>query len=377
MRFLELERATLDKFLPGLDDLLRAHAMSEMERPGSPAIDDFRRCGGPGLLVPSQHSGGGATALEALRVQRAVGSRSLSLAVATTMHHFSVASLVALSENSQGFEWMVLEAVATGKRLLASGWAEGRPDRSILQPTMSATQTPEGLRISGVKRPCSLARSMDLFTASVLVPRPDGTGEQLAVVLVPAGSEGMQVSPFWSSFAIAGAESDQVVLDSVLVPEELVVRTDVPSGRHVDALHVAGFVWFELLISASYLGAASSLVERVFINERVSDADRVALVCELESAMAALAGVAREVPAAQREEDLLVRCLLARYAAQDAIARVVPRSVELLGGMQFMQGDEIAYLASAVHALTLHPPSRAKMAGALAGFLAGEPLTIA
>lgn len=377
MRFLDRERSTVDKLLPGLDAALAGRTLAETERPGSPAVADFRASGAPGLLVPTEHRGLGATALEAVRVQRAIGARSPSLAVATTMHHFSVASLVVLSETGPGLEWMVLEAVATGNKLIASGWAEGRPDRSILQPTMTAVPGPDGLLVSGVKRPCSLAESMDLLTGSVLVPGSDGAGEQLAVVLVPADAPGLRVTPFWGSFALAGAESHQVTLENVPVPEDLLVRTTVPTGRHLDDLQVAGFVWFELLIAASYLGAASGLVERVLLDDRVAPSERLSLVVELESAMAALEAIARQVPTEQRGEELLAQCLYVRYGTQDAIARAVPKAVELLGGMEFIRSDDVGCLAASVHGLSFHPPSRARMAGPLGAYLAGEPLAIA
>src|SRR6476619_6804778 len=158
MKFLLKERETLEALLPGLDAQLAETSVVELEQSGSPGPALFRAAGGPALLIPDEHAGLGATPLEAVRVQRAIGSRSPSLAVATTMHHFSVASLVALSQVSQGMEWMMLEGIATNHLLVASGFAEGRTGGGILQPTMQATQTNEGVRISGVKRPCSLAR---------------------------------------------------------------------------------------------------------------------------------------------------------------------------------------------------------------------------
>jgi alkylation response protein AidB-like acyl-CoA dehydrogenase len=377
MHFLERERSALNKLMPGLDSALAAVPLPELERPSNPGIEAFRRCGGPGLLVPTEHGGAGASALEAVRAQRALGARSPSLAVATTMHHFSMASLVVLSETSTGFEWMLMEGVASGGKLLASGFAEGRPDANILQPTMTAVAADGGVRVSGVKRPCSLARSMDLLTASVLVPAAGGAGEQLAVALIPAGSEGLTVSPFWGSFVLAGAESEQVTVDDVFVPDELLVRTEVPEGHSLDALQVAGFLWFELLMSASYLGAASTLVERVLVNERIPASERTRLVAELEAAMAGLENVARQMPQSQRDQRLLADCLFVRYAVQDALARVVPRTVEALGGIAFISSDDIGYLASVVNALGFHPPSRAKMAGPLTDYLLGEPLTVA
>ena len=45
------------------------------------------------------------------------------------------------------------------------------------------------------------------------------------MALVPAESEGVSVSGFWSSSFLSGAESDQVTLTDVLVPPELLLRT--------------------------------------------------------------------------------------------------------------------------------------------------------
>jgi alkylation response protein AidB-like acyl-CoA dehydrogenase len=233
-----------------------------------------------------------------------------------------------------------------------------------------------GVRISGVKRPCSLAHSMDLLTASVLIPGQDGARGQLAVALIPAGTSGMSVKSFWSTWALAGAESDEVVLDDVLVPAELLVPVELEPGEHLDALQVVGFLWFELLMSGSYLGIASGLVERVLADERISPIETVRLVADLEAAMYALENLAGQVDTGASDPELLGQALLVRYAAQDAIHRVAPRAVELLGGMRFIGSNDLAYLSASVNALPFHPPSRAKMAGSLAAFARGSALVI-
>lgn len=377
MKFLERERAVLRRCLPGLDQALTAVPMGELERPQSPGITAFRQAGGPGLLVPADLGGVGCSALDALRVQRAIGSRSPSLAVATTMHHFSVASLAAVGDgDAGGMDWMLLAAVAKDDLLIASGFAEGRADGRILRPTMTAAPAPGGVRLSGVKCPCSLSRSMDLLTASVMLPGPDGSGGQLAVALIPAKEEGVSVTPFWSSFALGGAESDQVTVDDVLVPSELVVRTEATGDDRLDDVQNAGFLWFELLMIGSYLGAASALVERVMDAGRAGDGERLGLVVPLEGAMAGAENIARQMAGDLGDERLLADALLVRYAAQDAIAAVVPRAVELLGGLGFMGSDEVGYLAAAVNGLGLHPPARARMAGPLMDYFAGGPLAI-
>jgi alkylation response protein AidB-like acyl-CoA dehydrogenase len=377
MRFLERERATLAKLLPDLDPALRQIPLMELERPGSPGIRLFRDSGGPGLLVPESHQGRGAGALDALRVQRAIGSRSPSLAVATTMHHFSMATLVGLGALGDGLEWMLIEGVAAANRIIASGFAEGRSGAGILEPSMTATVTEDGVRVNGVKRPCSLARSMDLLTASVLVPREDGQGQELAVALVPAESEGLSVSGFWSSAFLAGAESEQVTLTDVLVPPELLLRTATSTGQQLDELQTAGLIWFQVLMTGSYLGAASALVERVLLNDRIPEHERVRLYVETEATTAAAEGVARRVDDGDLDESTLAQSLYVRYGVQDALARIVPRAVELLGGLNFMTSDEVGHLAACANGLALHPPSRSRMTGPFAAYLADQPLTIA
>lgn len=375
MRYLQRERTLVETLLPGLDEHLRATPLAELEAAGGPGIKLFKEAGGPSLLVPVEHGGKGADLLTALRVQRALGSRSPSLAVATTMHHFSVASLVETAAGSSGMEWMLLAAIAKDNLLLASGFAEGRTGQGILNPAL--TSRTEGGRtfLSGSKKPCSLARSMDLLTASLPLPDADGT-ERLAIALVPADARGVSVRPFWGSPVLAGAESEEIVLDDVEVPDELLVRTDVTADGRLDHLQTVGFVWFEALMTASYLGAASALVERMLHDGKVAAPVRADAVTAVEGAVLALEGLAAD--ASRRiDEDTLARSLVCRYTAQDTIGRLLSVCVEALGGMAFIGSPDVAYLNSACRALAFHPPSRARMAAPLAEYHAGDaPLRI-
>jgi len=306
-----------------------------------------------------------------------VGSRSPSLAVATTMHHFSVASLVELTAAGNGFEWAMLMAIAENSWLLSSGFAEGKPGQHILTPTMRGVPADGGITVSGVKKPCSLTWSMNLMSASVAVadPDPDSTRtDRLAVVLIPADSAGIQRAPFWQTTALAGAESDQVTLTDVFVPEALIFYPQ--DSESMDPIQARGFVWFELLVSASYLGAATNLAERAIARGRGSDEDRAGLAIELETMAAALEQVAAFAATADDNDALLARALYARFATERAIERIVMSATATLGGMAFIESPEIAYLLGATRALAFHPPSRAAAAGPIARYLAGGPLTL-
>lgn len=373
MDLFRTERAALERHLPGLDKQLAELPLADLERPGSPGLGLFREAGGPALLVPAEHGGLGASALDAVRVQRAVGARSPSLAVATTMHHFSVASLAEMAAATDGMAWAMLQAVAENRWLLSSGFAEGKPGQHILTPSMRGTPVPGGLRVSGSKKPCSLTWSMDLLSASVAVDGAGGT--RLAVVLVPAVSEGITRRPFWGTPVLAGAESDEVVLDGVFVPEQLVIYPDGPAG--MDPVQTRGFVWFETLISASYVGAASALLERVVTAGRGTALDRVTLAADLDAATAALERVALALQGEDvHDSDLLGRALCVRYAVEQTLARVSDAALALAGGIGFIGSPDLAYLLAACRPLSFHPPSRVGAAQALDAWLGGERLVL-
>ncbi|PWI41643.1 acyl-CoA dehydrogenase family protein [Streptomyces sp. ICBB 8177] len=375
MNFLNVERATLEELVPGLDQALAGHPLEELERAPSPAITAFRDAGGPGLLVPEENAGAGASPLQAVRVQRAVGARCPSLAVATTMHHFSVAGLVESAKAGTGLEGLLLEAIAKNRMLLASGFAEGNTGQNILRPHITARRRGDRVVLNGSKKPCSLSRSMDLLTASVVLADEDGT-DRLAVAIVPAKTPGLSVRPFWNTPVLAGAESDEVVLTDVELDPQMVVATEVTADAVPDSLNVAGFLWFELLLTAGYIGIAGALVERVLERTGGPGDDPARFMVDVDAAMLAVEAVARAMDDSAWDDTLLVSALTARYAAQDAITRTTRACVEALGGMAFIGSPDGAYLASAAAGLAFHPPSRSRMAAPLREYLDGARLRI-
>jgi len=372
MAFLDVERRTLEEIIPKLDGELVEIPLLELEKPGGPAIELFRKQGGAGMLVPNALGGRGASPLQATRVHRAVATRSPSLAVAMMMHNFSVATLV---ENSlygaEGNE--LLRGIVDSRLLMASGFAEGRTGAGILDASMRADPVPGGYRINGTKKPCSLSRSMDIFSAGVVVPGANGDRRR-AIAIVPASAEGLNRRPFWRSWVLAGAESDEVSLENVFIPSELLFFPNCEAG--LDRVEIGGFCWFELLCAATYLGVASRLAELALMAGKGSDADRALLGIELEGGMAAVEGVARAMGEEKRDENALARALFARFAAQLAVERAAGHAAELLGGMAFVGSSDVAYLLAASRALAFHPPSRISASRTLAAYLIGGALEL-
>lgn len=363
-----------DRLLPGLLDALGEHSLSELEAPESPGIEIFRKFNGPALVIPQEHSGIGASPLETVAVMRAIATTSPSLAVATAMHHFSVATLFTLADSLRagGFEWAILEAIASQRMLVASAFAEGVPGRSVISPAVSARQASGGFVVTGSKKPCSLSRSMDFISLSMAI---SDDGEDTVFALLPAHTEGVSIHPFWGTPILAGAESDEVRFTDVFVAEGLTVPADNDGGA-LDLLQTIGFVWFELLITSCYLGAATALTERVFERGRGAGSTLSELFVRLESATLMLERIALHLEHEQVTERSLIGALNARYAAQDAIRDVANSAVEILGGVGFISSSETAYLAGVCQCAAFHPPSRLSMADALVRAAVGGPLRL-
>lgn len=378
MKFMEADLATCEKYLPGLLGRLGESSLAELESEESKAVELFRDAGGTNLLVPAAYGGLDASALDAARVARALGSVAPSLTVATMMHHFSLGTLFAVAEavgGDSGLEELLLNRVVSHRLLVASGFAEGRSGQGILTPTMRAKPVDGGFLVNGTKKPCSLATSFDLLTASVGMPMPDGT-TGMGLLMLPRDTPGVTVHPFWSTFALAGAESHEVRLTDVLVSPEQIIQPDPAFADAMDELTTVGLIWFEMMVCAAYTGVASTLVGRVLQRERCAVSDRAALAVRVESAAALTEGLARRIMDGEGDNDALAAAMVTRIAVQDAVSATVAQAVEMLGGMAYVSSSEVAYLAAASHGIAFHPPSRASVADGLVGYYAGKTLVV-
>ncbi len=369
MSFLKKERDTLEELMPGFDARLQEIPLAQMESKGNPGIALFREFGGPGLLVSREYGGKEANQLQMVRVQRAMASRSPSLALATNMHSCTVAAVPPCDATAD-----LLKRIASEGLYLASGFADGQPRKSILRPSMEVERSEGGWILSGRKKPVSLSESMDYLTASVLLPGDDERGDELALVTIPAEAEGITVTPYGNDQILCGAENNDVVLNKVFVGDEYISYFGGPDQLN-EALSTA-FLWFECFVSASYLGAASALVERVLCARRGNETERMRLLTLTESTMMAIEGVATSIMHGHGEEVDVARALYVRYGTQRAIEEITQHAAELLGGVSYLESNEVSTLLAACRALAFHPPSRVSITPALDTFMLGEPLVI-
>jgi alkylation response protein AidB-like acyl-CoA dehydrogenase len=378
MEFMRADRDACDRLLPGLRERLTEVPLQDLESAGGPAIGLFREYGGPALLIPADRGGLGASALDAVRVARVLGSLAPSLAVATAMHHFSIGMLYSITglygENTEIEP--ILQQVSSQRLLVASGFAEGKSNQGILHPNTVARPVPGGYLINGAKKPCSLSVSMGLLTCSVALPAGNG-GTEMGLLLLLADTPGISIHPFWSTFPLAGAESNEVRLTDVFVEATKILRPPPDLVAQLSELEEAGTVWFQMIVAAVYTGMVSRLAALVLERERGAAVDRARLLMTVESAAMLTEGVARRVMSGDTGNDCAAAALVTRFSVGELLSQALSLAVELLGGMSYIQSPDVAYLTAAVQAIAFHPPSRTSMTDALLDYYAGKPLVMA
>ncbi|MCG7547583.1 acyl-CoA dehydrogenase family protein [Pseudoalteromonas sp. Of7M-16] len=354
--------------LPELASYLKETHFDELEGEQSQAINIFKAAGGASTLVKEKYGGKGLSAWQAVQLQMAIGGASPSLAIAAGMHQFSIATLQEMAKVGNGLESLMLEGISRSNLLVSSAFSEGQIGKSILKSQIIAKEIDKGYVISGVKKPCSLAHCMDLLTASVQV-EPKSGEPYFAVAMIHKACEGISVEKFWQAPFLKASQSEAVVLENVFVPHSMLVNVDEKSAYQS---HVAGFVWFELITCASYLGMVCGLVERASELGRLQDSDKAKVHIQLEACALSLKAIAGDMN--DQTQDTLAQVLSVRYHLQDVLADVTQNILSLVGGINYINTGYFATIAQVIHAFNFHPPAKHAMYGPLNQYFDGQEL---
>lgn len=334
-------------------------------------LDRLRASGYFGFPVPTHMDGGGAGLLECAAVQRRLAMADPALAIAGNMHLFSVGMAVEHWLRYRDACGLLLEAIASQQRIVASAFAEPGLGGAVLRSTTKATRAQGGYVASGVKAPCSFAAHCDLLSMQMKVhpAEPDG----LLLAVIPSATKGVRVEPSWDSLGMRASGSDTVVLDQCFVPEELVFHRCRP-GFDTDEVLAAGLVWFCVTTTATYLGVAKAVIDAArqelaasrlsYLGSARADLATVQaqlgeIVAATLTAEAACVSVAARVDSREHDPRAILPVAIAvKHAAVGTATRAVEDAAELLGGRAYRRTSTVARLWRDVQGARFHPPSR-------------------
>ncbi|MDO1486856.1 isobutylamine N-hydroxylase [Rhodococcus rhodochrous] len=352
--------ARLDDVASGLHAALAARSAMEHEQATGTVFALLKETRATTMLIPSAWGGRGASAADAVRFQVALGSMAPSAAIATTMHHYKIAALGQVATSGDERAQTILRDIARGAKLIASGGAESTPGRDLRNLRSQAVRDADGYRVTGMKQPCSLSTSMDLMSLMVELCTSDGSPDGYAQAFVDARAEGVEREPFWHSPVFLAAESHAVRLCDVPVPQEQVfpLRGETGGRFATDC-----YIWFQLLISASYLGIACCLAEATPRDRRVGSRGWTEAAAGIRHLEASLLDAARAVDAGAPAREQLNLAVRARDWVEDEIGAIGVQLLRAAGGGTFARTGFYTMIAGGLNAIAFHPPQRGAREG--------------
>ncbi|MFI6284833.1 acyl-CoA dehydrogenase family protein [Streptomyces sp. NPDC051018] len=325
---------------------------------GADRIRAVAESGFAALAVPREFGGSGAGLVEVASAQRALGTADPSAAIALNMHSFTVGLMTDYWLRHRDTSWMLLEGIAGSQALVASAFAEPGGSPNFMSSRSSATETGKGYVVSGTKYPCSLASTATLVCLTAHIEASDET----ILALCPAGSPGLTVEGDWPSLGMTASDTARLVLRDVELDERLVFHRG--PADVVDDTVVSGMVWFAVLLSATYHGILTSLLDLAFRQVSASGqyGPRANLLGRATRELLAFGGACRQLGHDFEDGRISGHAALAaavalRATLSDVRDRVVSALTPVVGSRLYTRGHPAAGLLVDSMAAHHHPPS--------------------
>ena len=309
---------------------------------------EMARAGYLGLTVPAELGGMDADVLEVLLAQERLAEGCGSTALAVLMHVTTAASFRALwRRTGDARAERFLRGAATGEIVFASCTSEAGFGGAIEDCATTATPVEGGFRLDGRKIFFTGSDVATNFTTVAKLDHPSLGPQMVFFNGVPVDAPGVAVVRTWDTLGMRATQSNDLVLDGVVVPRESAFHA-YPVG-HLDAT-IAQTVWslnvpaFGAVALGVAAGAMEWTRELVLSRQRQHDPEVQRAFAEmevlLESGRAVLYRHGHEVAAFDRADaltvpELLARGNLAKYVASENALRVTQLTLEVAGGQGF------------------------------------------
>ncbi len=362
----------MTEILDGPSAEILAHSLAEQlatradeadRRAELPAADValLRESGYLTLSVPREFGGHGLSLRDcvAAHMTLAQGSAATAMVAGMQLHMFG-------HEREVGnwlpgkLAWLSIEAAEGGLfNAVASEPQMGSPSRGGL-PATSAESVPDGFCINGHKTWVTGGRHL---THMLVRAAHDG---EMVNVLVEGDRAGISWRETWrDALSLRASESHDLLLENVAVPAENLVQQGTPPRRPS--------VWFPMIMSAVYLGAAIAARNRViqFALERVPTALGKPIatlpkiqrqIGEIDVALQAAKALLLEVSAEWQGDNAMRDRFMPRVAAAKVMVtttanQVTDQALQVAGGSAITSSLPLERYFRDVRAGAMQPPS--------------------
>ena len=332
----------------------------------------------PALAIPEDFGGGGCHLAQVAAAQRALAMADPSAAIALNMHSLTLGLMTDYWQRHRDTSWMLLEGLANKHALVASAFAEPGGSSNFLRSRSVARETASGYAVSGTKFPCSLATTAEIFCVSAGV---EGTDDSI-VGLCPRATPGLSVQGSWESIGMRASDTGRVVLEDAELDDKLVFHRAPASD--VDDLVIAGVVWFAVLVTGTYHGALSRLlelaIEAAVKRGAAPGGQRQILLGRAARELHVLGAACLDLARRWDEGGVhgtraLAAAMALRASLSDARERAVAALTPVLGAKLYTATDPAASLHLDGLAVHHHPPNLLTCDEAVGAYHLGRPMS--
>ena len=217
-------------------------------------FDELRDTGYLRLAVPTALGGAGLSLAELVQQQRRLAYYAAPTALAINMHLYWTGVAADLwRRGDKSLQWL-LEAASAGE-VFAAGHAESGNDVPVLLSTTKAERVDGGYRFTGRKSFGSLTPVWTYLGIHGL-DTADPAKPRIVHAFMPRNSKGYKIEQIWDVLGMRATQSEDTILDGVVVPDRYVARI-VPAGAAgIDGFVLAVLAWALLGFGNIYYGLA-------------------------------------------------------------------------------------------------------------------------
>ncbi len=303
--------------------------------------------------VPTELGGAGASAVEMCGVVREMGRHCASTALAFAMHTHPVATGAMSWRGGNKMPEGMLRKVGEGAILVTSGGSDWLPGSGKLEKVEG------GYRMTGRKIFGSGGPAGQIFATCGIYDDPT-EGPTVVHFPIPMTAPGLKVLDTWRTLGMRGTGSNDIMLQSVFIPDAAMGGLRRPAGQWHPFFHAVTMVALPVVYSA-YLGVAETArgLALEMAQKRKNDDATAYLVGEMENnlvaAQVAYASALELLKTARPGPETTSAILIRRTLMAGAMLRTVEKAMEVAGGASFYRAAQLERLFRDIQAARFHP----------------------
>ncbi len=217
-------------------------------------FDELREAGYLRLAVPTEFGGAGLSLSDVAQQQRRLAYYAAPTALGINMHVYWTGVAADLwRRGDKSLQWL-LEAASAGE-VFAAGHAESGNDVPLLLSTTKAERVNGGYRFTGRKSFGSLT-PVWTYLGIHGIDTSDPAKPRIVHAFMPRDSKGYKIEQIWDVLGMRATQSEDTILDGVVVPDRYVARV-VPAGAAgIDGFVLGVLAWALLGFGNIYYGLA-------------------------------------------------------------------------------------------------------------------------